>query len=336
MLGVIFLTIALSPSFAFAQSSKQLSEYISYQEQIVLGVNFDELRKSKYYSMAEEMAKSSAAINDMLTLLDEAGVDFSTDITALTMGVPLLDVEKSLAERTYSVAISGKFDSKKLLETLQAKKVAFKTSELGKKKLYTADNIAFTFPKDGVLLVTSGPDAYRTRALSPLKGADKSVTKAGYFQRIFKDVKSASGVWVVANAASGPNPKSKELAVSLDISSGLAAEILMEMVDETSAAAALEHAQAQIQASASNPMLAMVGAKPLLTNIKSTHKGTRVTHTTKMSPQELDVLVRNARGFVEGQMKKQMGAKSGSAKPAADGKAPAPAGPVKTIKADFD
>jgi|GEM_PF-5688523 len=339
LLGAILVTLALAPATASAQTSRELGDYLSFQEQVVVGLNFGELRKSKYYSVVTSFVKTSPSLGDMVAMLDEAGVDFTKDINALALGVPSIDIQKSLDERTYSVAISGQFDSEKLLAALKSKDVALKTSELGKRTLYSSNNLVFAFPKKGILFVSSGPDAYRTRALSALQHSDKAITSTGYFKRIVGDVNTSKGLWIVANATAGASatpgtPQAKEVAMSLDFASGLAAEVLMEMGDKKSAAEIVASAQTQVKDLAKNPMVAMMGAGSVFENLKVVQKNTRVITTTRINAAQLDTLVQRAGGLIQSKLQGQAGA----APPlnTAPATAPAPAPTPKPIKADFN
>lgn len=342
VLGVLFVTLLIAPTQASAQSSsKQLTDYLSSQEQVVLGLNFDRLRKSKYFGDVTKMANGNASVSQVISLLADADIDFSTDITALTVGVPVLDVQKSLEQRTFSAVISGKFDNAKLLSALKAKKIDFKSSKLGKRTLYTHDNIVFTFAKKGVLLMASGPDGYRTRAVQALANSKKSVAKTDFFKNIIDGVKTSQGVWMVANAATAPasasaKAKANEVAMSLDVTSGLMLEILFELENKKSAAEILGQLNSMSQQFANNPMVAMVGAKPLVANLKSSQNGTRVTTTTRLNPAELDNLLKNAGQMLQSKLQGS-GAVAPTPKTKAtptqkDGAAPAP----KPIKADFN
>src|SRR5690554_4807797 len=74
LLSVLFLTLALSPAPASAQTSKELGDYLSYQEQVVVGLNFNELRKSKYYSVVTSFVKGNPSLGEVLATLDAAGL----------------------------------------------------------------------------------------------------------------------------------------------------------------------------------------------------------------------------------------------------------------------
>lgn len=341
LLGAIFVTLALLPATASAQTSRKLTDYLSFQEQVVVGLNFGELRKSKYYSVVTNFAKSSPSLGEMVTMLDEAGVDLTKDISALALGVPSVDVQKSLDERTYSVAISGQFDAEKLLAALKSKGIKLKTSELGKRTLYTADNLVFAFPKKGVLYVSSGPDAYRTRALSALQHSDKAVTNTGYFKRIAGDVNTAKGFWMVANATSTAGVAdalmAQEVAMSLDFASGLAAEVLMEMGDKKSAAETVASAQSQVKDLVKNPMITMMGAAAVFQNLKIVQKNTRVLTTTHLNGAQLDTLVQRVGGLIQSKLQGQPGAAPKfEVAPMGDAQAPLNVAPAKPIKADFN
>jgi hypothetical protein len=301
MLAVVLVAVAVAPGQAAAQTSKELTRYLPQQEQIVVGVNFGELRKSKYFDDVLALAKNTAGGGAFLALLADANIDIATDIKSLALSMPDDKIRKNIDMKRFTVALSGTFEQAKLLEALKSKKVAFKSKKSGKKAFYSKEDVVFTFPKEGVLWLASGPDAYRKNARSALKDAKNSVRASAFFKSLIDGVKTTRGLWMLADAASAgagsistQGSAAKSVAMSLDVSSGLALQILMEMASEKAAAATLARITQQAKEAAKNPMAVVMGIGPLLTNLKTTRTGTRVVSATSMTAAEFDTLIQRA------------------------------------------
>jgi hypothetical protein len=79
--------------------------------------------------------------------------------------------------------------------------------------------------------------------------------------------------------------------MEMDFASGLDMEMLAQMDSADDANKSVEQMKSMKSQGASNPMVAMLGAKPLLDNLKITSSGSKVRFNTEMSPKEFDSMV---------------------------------------------
>ena len=347
VLAVMLVAWVCLPHSAQAQTSRQLTQYISAQDKSVVGINVDALRKSKYFDQVLAWVKGTPSGQALFTAMDAAQVDLARDINTLVLGVADLTAQNEPGKSDMTFVMSGKLDQKKMLALLNENGMALAETTSGKLKLHTKDNLTVVFPKSGLMWGVVGSEAYRKRALETLQNNKNRVDGASYFKQLIDDTKNTRGLWAIvdmeaAQAAlteTDPNRAAKSAAFSLDVASGMAMEVMLEMVTKDGAKSAADELRAQALEAGKNPMLAMSGASPLLKNLKVSHNGTRMVANSSMNSAEFDKLLKLAGQLVAAKL-------NGGAAPAqvkSPSKTPgdAPIAPAKKskkggAKADFN
>lgn len=351
MTMLVFASLLLIPNLANAQSSRDLAKYLSAQDNAIMGLNVDDLRKSKYFNQALEWAKGTPAGQELLTFLSDAGMDVSTDLNAILIGMANITPNATPGGETITVALAGNIDPEKVLKALADKNIKVNSAKDGKLTIHSKDDVDLVFPQKGVLWMTMGASNYRKGALQALKTEKKSVQGTTYFKTIIDGVNTNRSLWVLVEPSSSQptgmptsGPQAKSAGLSVGITNGFAIDALMELTKEEDAVAAAAELNAQLKELGSNPMVTMFAAGPLLSNLKITQKGTRLTGRTTMSSAEFDKMLLVGAQLIQAQLNNSNSATAPGAQPfpigapntaKPDPKSSKPA-PKKGVKADFN
>lgn len=355
MTMLVFAFLLLLPGVANAQSSRDLARYLSAQDNAIGGLNIDELRKSKYFKQALEWAKGSPGVQELLGFLSDAGMDVSTDLSAVVIGVAQINPDAKPGSDALTIALAGKIDAEKVLKALADKKIELQPTKDGKLTIYSREGVDLVFPQKGVLWMSTGSSDYRKGALLALKTEKKTLQDTPYFKSIIDGVDTQRGLWILVEPTASQSggiaeqagPQAKSAAISVGIVNGFKLDILMELTEEKDAEAAAAEISAQARQMSTNPMVTMFGAGPLLNNLKVSHKGKRLTGQTTMTAADFDKLIALGAQLIENQLNAQGPAAMPGAQPfnlgapntAAPAPAPrpgTPAAPKKGAKADFN
>lgn len=299
LLALFFAAGIFWPQAAQAQSARELTRYISAQDKSVVGVNIESLRKSKYFDQVINWAKQTPEGQELFDTMKAAEIDLTRDIDTFVAGIADFGGEAQPGKSDMTFVLAGKLKQATLLKLAKAKGVDFKESKSGKLTLYSKDNLTLVFPKDGLIWGVSGAEGYRKKAVETLKSSKNTVESSSYFKDMIADTKDKRSLWAIVDMAAAqaplaevdPKTAAKTASLSLDLASGMAIDVLLEMATKEGAKAAADELKAQALASAKNPMVAMVGAGPFLKNLKVDHKGTRVSTASSMTSAEFDKLV---------------------------------------------
>lgn len=311
LLAAVFLLVGLAPSVVFAQSPEKLTRYLPSQTEMVVGIDVAKLSKSKYYKQALTWARKSASDADKKvfeTLEKEANLDLSKDLHSIAIAIPNTQVGSGTNQRHFTAAISGKFDKKKLLATIKKNNPNFKKTKQGKTTVYTTGDSYFTFPKKSVLWVTAGPDKYRKQAFKALANSKHSVKANKLFKGLMGAVNTSRSFWLLGDTskmktqAAGAGPQPNSLAVTMDINNGLNLDLLADMPTKEDAKSAVAQMKSLKQQSAQNPMVSVVGAGPLVSNLATKQDGTKLLASTTMTAAEFDTLIQRVKQLAAAQM----------------------------------
>lgn len=310
-LAAALLVVALTPALASAQTSANLTRFLPQKTQLVVGLNVDKLRQSKYFKEALTWAHQNAGNQDFLSVLEKQGhLDVSKDIDAIVVSVPATNVNSNGQQKHFTVALAGHFEKDKLVAAIKKKHGDFKTGKHGKYTVYSKGNMEFTFPKDGVMWLTTGSDAYRKGAWAAVASAKKSVQTNPLFNGLLKEVNTSQGVWLMGDTAHMAHAKvqgaqshpPKSIALSVDISKGLDLHMFAEMATKKDAKTAIEQINAYKSQGGQSAMLAMMGAGPLLTNLTAKQDGAKLRASTTMTATQFDTMVQWLKQIAQSQM----------------------------------
>ncbi len=310
MLAAAFLLVGLIPAAAAAQSTEKLTRYLPSSSQLVVGLNLSKLSKSKYYKEALTWARANSGTDqDFLKLLEEdANLDFTKDLDSVVLSIPDTQVNKGKPQRNFTVAVSGSFDNDKLLAAIKEENADLKKSKKGKATVYSSGEFEFTFPKDGVLWVTAGPDNYRKNAFKALAGTKHSVQGNKVYKKLIGDVKTSQGFWMMGDTSkmntgqAGGTPQPKSIAVSADITKGLVLDLLAELPTKDDAKSAVKQMDALKQQGGQAAMLSIMGAGPLVANLTTKQDGTKLVASTTTTASEFDNMVQSLKQLAQSQM----------------------------------
>lgn len=341
-LGVLvtFVVAVAAPAVAAAQSADKLTRYLPQQSQLVVGLNIEKLRKSKYYKEALTWARKGSNGGAFLDVLEnDAQIDLSKDLSSVAVSIPDTKVDKSGQQKNFTVAVSGSFDKAKLMAAIKKKDGSIKETKKGKTTIYSTGEVQFAFPKDGVLWLSAGPDSYRQSAWKAVGSSKHSVRSNKVFKRLLGKVNTSRGFWMLGDTSQldtkkmkADTPQPKSIALSMDIDNGLDLSMLAELPSEDDAKSAVKQVEQLKQQGGQAAMLSILGAAPLVSNLKAKQKGVDLHATTSMTASEFDAMVQRLKQLAQSQM--QSGGMPSQPVPNPNG--PAKTGPAKSAPAKKD
>jgi hypothetical protein len=307
LVAAALLFIGLLPTSAFAQSSEKLTKYLPSASQMVVGMNVSKLSKSKYYKEALAWVNANASDEKAKQVLDDAQLDLSKDIDSIAIGIPNTQVDGSNPQRTFTMALSGSFDNKKLIEALK-KGSKLKEVKKGKTVVYAVGDFELGFPKEGVVWLTGGTDKYRAESLEAMLSEKKSVRTNKLRKGMMSDVDTTQGFWLIGDtskiktkqAKNSPQPQS--IGLSLDFAKGLDLNIFAELPSKEDAKLAVEQVETFKNEGSQKAMLSIFGAGPLLSNLVAKQDGAKLRASTSMTTGEFDILIRQVKQLAQTQM----------------------------------
>lgn len=307
---VAFVLVGLAPAGAAAQSAEKLTRYLPSSSQLVVGLNVAKLSQSKYYDEAIEWARANSGTDQEFfkVLEKDADLDLKKDLTALALSVPDTQVNRAEPKRQFTVAVSGSFDNKRLLAAIKKKNQDIKKATKGKNTVYTSGEFEVTFPKQGVMWVTAGPEAYRKGAFKALDASKHSVQGNTVFKKLMKDVNTSKAFWMLGDTSAiktgqtAGSPQPQTIALSADLAKGFVLELLAEMPTKADAESAVAQMNALKQKGGQAAMLSIVGAAPLVANLKTKQDGTKLRASTSMTAAQFDTMVQRVKQLAQSQM----------------------------------
>ena len=316
---LVLAGLAAVPSTASAQSATDLTKYLSNQNNITVGLNMQGLKKSKYFDDVIEWAKSQAGNAQALADFEkQSGIDLEEDVDTIVVAFRTSNVgSRSRPQQEFAMAVAGDFKNDKLVEAAKNQS-DIETKKHGELTYYTDGNLTMALPKDGLVLMTTGKDAYQTTNLATFASQNKSVQESSVMKKMMSAVDTSEDVWMVGDTSSmpsqGPGPQPKSIGMDMNFSSGLILDIVAEMSSAEEAKSSVKQIQTLKKQGGQAQMAAMVGAKPLIDNLTTSRKGSRVIANTKMNQKEFDGMVQSVK-----QLMKQRGGGTGLTAPPSSG-----------------
>jgi len=312
-LAMIFvLSVLCLPSVGFAQEKADgLLKYAPSDTGIAFGFNAASARKTVFYKEALKILKMAPEFQEGLSEIDEkTGFDMEKDVSSLVFAMPT-PKDAGTQNETFTLAISGKFNTKKI--TAELEKEGSKPRKVGKLDVYKSDDgkVEISFISEKLLIITSGSEKYRNKTFGLAGGKGKSAKSSKSFTKLIKRVDTKKHLWMVADTSKTTQPETGpqllDSAVTIDFAKGMSLVGDMTMGSEDDIKKAL--AEFENQKGQMGPMVAMIGAPSLMTNMKVEGKGKML----KMSTNIPDAEVKAVAAFVTNAIKQQEAANKSAA-----------------------
>jgi hypothetical protein len=242
--------------------------------------------------------------------------------------LPVSQPDQTGAQKEVTVIASGKFDQAQFKAALEKRHPNLQTKKNKKRTIFVTNEFDVGFLSKSKVLFTGGSDSYRkaawaTSSKTSLK-SNKDITG------LMKSIDTQKGLWLTANLKGVPqapgSPEMNGAAMKLDITKGLEFELVARLKKAEDAAAARTQVDGMKSQAASNPMLAMMGLGPFVTNLNATNRKSDLRITSHLNEPELRDLITKVSALA----KQQAGA--GGMPMQAPPASSMPAGP----KADFN
>ncbi len=311
LLFVAFFT--LIPS-AMAQSA-QLVDYTPKESKVLIGLNMPALRGTDTFREVMDVVKQSPQIADLINMLQsEADISIEKDIDGVIVAMPeaVQNPNAANANDTITVALRGRFNQDKIIAALKKRDPKMKVTETkGKVTTYATKKFTVGFAgKQNDLVLTSGADGFQTKTWTAVNDAKKSAGSDKTVKKVMNQINTKRGLWLVGitKGMSQQGPKMNNAGMTIDIRKGLTIDVIGNMASVKDAKAAAKEF-GQLKQQASNPMVGMLGATPLVTNLKTSQEKSTVKMNTKMSAKEFKQMRNQIKMMMtQGQQQMQSGA----------------------------
>ncbi|MGM0557768.1 MAG: hypothetical protein ACQEVA_15395 [Myxococcota bacterium] len=294
---VALTTLLFGVGTASAQDAGGLAKYLSSQNDVVMGLNLTELRSNKYYDRLVEWARGQSGGGELLKAFEaESGLDIEKDIDAVAIAFPSTgSMQKQQQKREFAMAISGKFESDKLVSAIKKQGTDLQTKEVAGLKFYKSSDVWLAVPKDGLALMTAGDDGYVKKNISTFGNQKGSIRKNKRVKEMLGEVDVGGDIWIAGDMTSVPassdGPRPNSLGMEIDFAKGLALEMVAQMDSKEDATTSVEQMEAMQSQGANNPIVTMLGAKPLVDNLAIKSSGPQVRFSTEMTSKEFDTMI---------------------------------------------
>lgn len=313
-IGSILLATALlllSASTALAGDSDEaegLMDYLPEDSRTAGVIDVQKLRKSKYFEEAFDAVEQQAADDEFGKLLQKQGeFDLKSDLHKMAVGMPVAQVKGQNAPDKVVFVMTGDFKRDKLNKLIEKEVDEVEKRELtGDLEGYGKEDIEFALTDDHFFVVR-GDDSYRSDAWNVIDGDGDSFTKSAKAHNLFSHLNTERAFWITARPPAGsPQAKGIESAgVAVDVGSGLDIQVVSHTDSKDKADEMISQLEKAKKQGASNAMLSMFGATPLVTNLEFEKSGKAVVATTSMTNSEFDSMITSVKQFINSQKKKQ-------------------------------
>lgn len=347
---LLVLTI-MSASAAATATSSSLVRYVPKASKLVFGIEVPKLKTSFMFTEAMSVLRKEAKGKTILTfVLNGKSIDFERNVTSMLVAFesPIMNPQARTMPPSV-VVVSGEFDRAAVIADAKKHFGDLAAVKKGELEVHAGKGLEIGFVNDSTLvLVDQGKfadaawKAAADEAESGAKNANLSemmglvdTTEGFWLTVLTKGVKPPAAA--MAQMPEAP-PEMDGAAISLALASGLSATFKSQFVKPADAKRALEQFQALKSGSGDDPLVDMVGAKPLVQNMKGTVENQRVLAlTTSMTGKELKTLFDRVKALAE-EPPPKIGGKTGAPGekkgPDAAPKTPPPTG--SGVNADFN
>jgi hypothetical protein len=313
---VVFVTglaLLAVPSVSAAEDgadsdTRESITYLPANSRFASYVDVGKFRNSKYFDQALAYLEDRSAnqtdtrIADFLT--GKNGFDIRSDLSSLTVGLPVSRVQTPREADTGTFVLSGDFDPDQIRELIRKERDDVGTRSHAGLELLRVDKAEVGFPADNRLVVTTGKESYRNKVWKLATEGGKSFADSGESRGMFDGVDRTKTLWMVnyLKGTSGrADSKVDSAGVSLDVDKGLELEIVSHVADKEHAETVSSQIETMKSSAAESPMISMLGAAPLITNLSVDREETTIVASTSMNESELDALVASLRQMAASQ-----------------------------------
>jgi hypothetical protein len=300
--------------------------YLPSDSRFASNVDIEKFRDSKYFDQAIEYLENrsktqqESRIADFLT--GENGFDIRSDLSSLTVGLPVSQVQTPQEADTGTFVLSGNFEPDQIRELIRNERDDVGTRNHAGLELLRIDDAEIGFPADNRLVVTTGKESYRNKVWKLATEGGKSFADSGEERGMFAGVDRSKTLWMVnyLKGTSGRGDSKVDSAgVSVDVANGLELEIVSHVADEGHAETVSKQIETMKSSAAESPMISMLGATPLIKNLSVDRDKTTVVASTSMNETELDALVASLRQMAASQSQMSIPTSGGAKKPSNSG-----------------
>jgi hypothetical protein len=281
------LLFLLTPLSASADVSNTLLKYLPADTKITMGVNLNSMRSSDNYGTLKGFVEGQTPNSQLLSELSK-GADGSLDsFNSFAMGLPETPSKKPDKLQKYTLVIKGHFKKKSVSDLIsEAKKKKAKDPKV-KKQL---DNLSIYTPSNGLAVLISGTPKYRAQTKANLKSG-KNLGSSKRLKGVMGKIDSSAHIWFAGADPTGRR-KIEQLGITLSLKDGLHIDGYGQCTSVAEAKKKTKQLKALRKQGAGNPMLAMFGVGPLLSNLDIKRSKKDIETSSSMSSEEFSQLIK--------------------------------------------
>jgi hypothetical protein len=284
LLLLVFVSLWAAPAFA---GSGDLIKYTPKSTKLVMGANLDALKPSPLYREMLALVKGRPAFAEFLSFLEvEAGINIEKDVQGVAVAMPEVSMNpaQANAQDTMTLVVSGKFDRKRLLEAVDKKFPGHPITGEGPTARHTLGTVTLAFASDKELVMTVGDQDFQDKTWNALANKKESASSNKDITTMAGKLNLTRGMWLIGVTGHLPQngPKMNVAGMTVDLASGLKIDLIGTMNGKEDVKKSLADFE-MLKKEATNPMVTMMGAAPLIQNLKTGSKGLDVTMTTQMN-----------------------------------------------------
>ncbi len=279
VLAAALLLVALP---AFAGNGSNLLPFVPGSAQVVVGIDVDKVRGTPVWTQLMEIANSNSDLQSTLTTLrTDAGFDpiesvhsivFASNVVSDSAGdhaVVLLEVDYP-AEQFATVLIEDQYVASTVGEITYYRKSESTVAFLGNNIVAVGE---FALVEPGLNAAAGQGDAGASGTVATQLGA----------------VDRSGAIWIAVDLPSG-SQGAQAARLSLDLSSGLSANVNVTMDSETLATESVAALNAQLSGLAGTPEVAAFGLTSVLTGLQATANGSDIALAVSIDAETFGTL----------------------------------------------
>ncbi|GEM_PF-6609846 len=292
-----------SSSKADAPSYTKLFKYLPTDSSSLAVIDVKAVRASPYFDRATDYLQSKGQVKGLTKLLqsDKEAID-DQSVDRVAVGFPAA-TGRSAPERSTAV-LAGTFNESSLKSIFESEVEGFKSVELdGGLSGFKKENTVAVLLDEKHLLLITGPESYRSRALNTARGKAKSLADGALPTSILKELDTSRGIWMVNSSRSVPGAAEQGI-VEIGLALGVADDLEIQAVTRSKSEESAKELEGQLSSArssnADNPMVKMLGIGPLLKNLEHRRTGAINVATTSMTSTEVDTLIKRLEEMMGG------------------------------------
>ena len=317
-------TVALLAFGATALAAPPM-EGLPKKSEVLMGLNIKASRGTLAFKELVKLARNNQDVAEVIeNIKKDAGLDLEKDLDYVVMAFPSAKATNrpSAANVPFTAVARGTFDRAKIEKVLAdaQQKDKVETEKLGKFSVYVIDHTTFGFLDDDTMLFSVGPTGYRQTVWKNAHKKSRSISQNKTLQNLLGEVDPAKSFWLVADTTSlnppkavapskkktkgkskagdpqpeepPADPRMDSISLTVDLSAGLTLDALAHLASEDDARVAQEGLQKDLKAASDNFLVKMMGAGPLLANMKLDQAKSDLKISTSMNKGEFSTMLK--------------------------------------------